>query len=232
MSLRDPHRHVVLRGVSPARLRILVAIVISALMLIGWGLFTIGRSGIGLGDTGPSSDLASLRQSIRERDTTIQQLRRSVAELDTLKASQEKEREEVSRTIGELQAEVARQRQQLDFYKGIVSSTERPADVAIRSLRIDPSTTAGRVQLRLSLVQPGNPQGMVSGRIKVTLEGAKGSRPVRVPMFEMSYNFRYFENIERELTIPDGVSPERLQVEIEPSGRPGRPVVQSLLWPL
>lgn len=232
MTNRDPHRHVVLRGVSPQRLRWLLAAAVGVLAIIGWGLFALGRSGIGLGDVGPTSDPASLRQAIRERDETIRELRRSVAELDTLKVAQERERQEVSRTIGELQAEVARQRQQLDFYKGIVASTEPPPNVAIRSFRIEPGSTPGRVQLRLSLVQPGNPQSIVSGRLKLVLEGSRGGRPVRTDWLEKSYNFRYFENIERELSLPAGVVPERVQLEIEPSGGVSRPVVQSLLWPL
>ncbi|MFM7395978.1 MAG: DUF6776 family protein [Gammaproteobacteria bacterium] len=232
MSANDPHRHVVLRGVSPLRLRVFAALALVLIVLGGWGLFALGRAGIGAGDTGPASSPATLRQAIRERDELIESLRQSVAELDTLKAAQNPEREEVSRTIGELQAEVARQRQQLEFYKGVVASTEPAPNVAIRSLRVEPSATKGRAQLRLSLVQPGNPQSLVSGQVKVILEGARSGGPVRVQLFETPYNFRYFENIDRELSIPAGVSPERLQIEIEPSGRPSRPVVQSLLWPL
>ncbi len=108
MTTRDSHRHVVLRGMSPARLRAFAAIAMFSLMLVGWGLFLLGRAGIGVGDTGPTSTPATLREAIRERDALIESLRRSVAELETLKASQDRERQEVARTIGELQAEVAR----------------------------------------------------------------------------------------------------------------------------
>ena len=165
MTMRDPYRHMILRGMSPARLRVWALIIISVLAVLGWGLFTLGRSGIGAGDTGPASTPATLRQAIRERDELIESLRRSVAELEMLKGSQDRERQEVARAIGELQAEVARQRQQLEFYKGVVASTEPGPDVAIRNFRIEQATSAGRAQLRLSLVQPGNPQSIVSGQI-------------------------------------------------------------------
>lgn len=232
MTTRDPHRHVVLRGVSPTRLRVVAVIVVALLILAAWALFMLGRSGIGLSDTGPSSTPASLRQAIRERDEQIDTLRRSVAELETLKSAQDRERQEVSRTIGELQAEIARQRQQLDFLKGVVSSAEPPAEVAIRNLRLDRDPATGRVRVRLSIVQPGNPRSMVSGQVKVTLEGSRDGRAARIILFETPYDFRYFENIDRELSLPDGVSPERVQIEIQPSGRSSRPVVQSVLWPL
>jgi len=232
MNPNDPHRHVVLRGVSPRRLRAFAGLALVVLALGGWGLFALGRSGIGAGDTGPMSSPAALRQAIRERDELIDSLRRSAAELDTFKAAQNPERQEVSRAIGELQAEVARQRQQLEFYKGVVASAEPAPNVAIRSLRVETSTGKGQAQLRLSLVQPGNPQSLVSGQVKVILEGARSGRFVRIQLLKIPYNFRYLENIDRELSIPAGVSPERLQIEIEPSGGSGRSVVQSLLWPL
>ncbi|MBU6378964.1 MAG: hypothetical protein KJS95_10585 [Gammaproteobacteria bacterium] len=221
----------VIRGISRGRLRLLLLLAVLLLGLLGWGLFALGRSGWGFGVTGPFTDPATLRRAIDERDAVIVGLRQQVAELDTLKAAQERERQEVSQTIGELQAEVARQRQQLDFYKGIVSTTEPPANVAIRTLRIDGTGRGGRPLLRLSLVQPGSPQGSVSGTVSVTLEGARAGRAVRSQLFEIPYSFRYFENFARELPLPAGVKPERLLVEIRPTGRAGRPVVQSVLWP-
>jgi hypothetical protein len=221
----------VIRGISPGRMRLLAAAAVVLLGLLGWGLFALGRTGWGFGITGPLSGPATLRRAIAERDATIADLRLQVAELDTLKAAQERERQEVSQTIGELQAEVARQRQQLDFYRGIVSTTEPPANIAIRSLRIDDAGRSGRRLLRLSLVQPGSPQSTVAGTVRVTLEGARGERPTRSLLFEIPYSFRYFENVERELPVPAGVTPERLLVEIRPAGRAGRPVVQSVLWP-
>lgn len=222
---------IVIRGIGPSRLRMFLVLGVLVLGLLGWGLFELGRSGIGVGVTNPLSNMATLRRAIDERDVIITDLRRQVAELDTLKVAQDRERQELAQSIGELQAEVARQRQQLEFYKGIVATTEAPANVAIRTLRIDNSRAGSRPLLRLSLVQPGNPQNVVSGMVIVTLEGARAGRASRYPLFETAYGFRYFENLERELVLPPAVTPERLTVEIRPADRAMRAVVQSVLWP-
>jgi len=222
---------IVIRGIGPSRLRVFLVLGTVVLVLLGWGLFQLGRSGIGIGVTNPMSSMATLRRAISERDVTIGDLRRQVAELDILKVAQDRERQELARSIGELQAEVARQRQQLEFYKGIVATAEAPANIAIRTLRIDDSRAGSTPLLRLSMVQPGNPQGVVSGMVTVTLEGARAGRAVRYPLFETAYSFRYFENVERELVVPSGVTPERLTVEIRPADRAMRPVVQSVFWP-
>jgi len=98
------------------------ALVLAILALLAAGSvgYLFGRSNIAAGG-GWFDDAAQLRETIGERDATIDTLRRQVAELDTLKAGQADERREVGRTIGELQAELARQKQQLEFFRGIVA---------------------------------------------------------------------------------------------------------------
>ena len=228
--MAEKPRPIVIRGVSIPQLWRMGLLAVGGLLLLGWSLYALGRAGFGFGDTGLFSDAASLRRAVSTRDATIKELRRQVAELDTLKAAQEQERREVAQTIGELQAEVARQRQQLEFYKGIVSATEPPPEVAIRNLRIDGTQRGGKPLLRLSLAQPGNPRDIVSGTVRVFVEGLQDGRVMRALVYEIPYSFRYFENIERELVTPRGVTPERLTVEVQPAGRDARPVVQSLPW--
>ena len=49
------------------------------------------------------------------------ELRTRLAELDTIRIGRAREQAEVARTIGDLQAQVARQAQELAFYRGIVA---------------------------------------------------------------------------------------------------------------
>lgn len=184
---------------------------------------------------------AALQATLRERDDAIAGLRRQVAELDTLKAAQERERQEVSRTIGELQAEVARQGQQLDFYRGVVAGGAAPApSVAVRQLRVSPGASPGRHLLLISLARPGRPEREVAGTVRVTIEGRRSGRAARLELREASpsraaqltYRFLYFENLETELALPAGFEPERVLVEVRPAERGAAPVTRTLLWAL
>lgn len=208
------------------------AFALAGLVLIAVGAmgYLVGRSNIAAGG-GWFDDTAQLRETIGERDAMIDTLRRQVAELDTLKAGQADERREVGRTIGELQAEIARQKQQLEFFRGIVAQDAERPDVAIRTLRLTAGPRPQSRMLRLALVQPGNPQGIVSGTVTITVEGARGGRLARLPQPERGYSFQYFENIEQELTPPPGFTPERVTVQIKPLGGKGEGVIQSILWP-
>jgi hypothetical protein len=205
-----------------------ILVVVIGATLIVYGL---GRAGIGPGVPGILASLGGLRDELRDRDATITELRRQLADYDTSKTAQEEERRELARTIGELQAEVARLRQQVEFYRGVVASDNPRAPVAIRSLRIVQSLDGAAPVLRLALVQPGNPQSIVSGLVQPTIEGRRAGRFERISLASRSFSFRYFENLELAVTWPTGFVPERVTVEIRGGGRNTAPVVQSLLWP-
>ncbi|NBU25339.1 MAG: hypothetical protein EBS39_06935 [Gammaproteobacteria bacterium] len=152
---------------------------------------------------------------------------------------EEREREEVSRTIGELQAEVARQRQQLDLYRGVVTGgSPATASVAIRRLQLAPSARPGGHLLRIALARTGRPEREVAGTVKVDIEGSRNGRQLRLGLQEttsaraaqLTYRFLYFENLEVEIALPAGFRPERVLVEVRPAERGAAPVTRTLLW--
>ena len=229
----------VLRGPAWLATRLGLALAAAALLAVVVGLYALGRWHAGFDARRALDAKSTLQATLRERDAAIAGLRRQVAELDTLKAAQERERQEVSRTIGELQAEVARHRQQLDFYRGVVAGGTAPAPtVAIRQLRVSPGPAPGRHLLRISLARPGRPEDEVSGAVRVTVEGRRSGRPARLELREASasraaqltYRFVYFENLEAELALPAGFEPERVVVEVRPAERGAAPVTRTLLW--
>lgn len=229
----------VLRGPAWLASRWGLALAAAALLALAVGLYVFGRWHAGFDARRALDGQAALQATLREREAAIAGLRRQVAELDTLKAGQERERQEVSRTIGELQAEVARQRQQLDFYRGVVAGGAAPKpSVAVRELRVLSGTAPGRHVLRLALAQPGRPEREVAGTVRVTVEGLRGGRPVRLGLrdatssraSQLTYRFLYFENLETELVLPAGFQPERVLVEVLPAERGAAPVTRTLLW--
>lgn len=203
-----------------------------ALLTIGSGVYLMGRAGIGLTGPHPLATSGELRREIRVRDRQIKNLQRQVAELDTLKASQEQERRDLSRSIGELQAEVAQQRQQLEFFRGIVGTADERPEIEIRSLQIVPGIRAGARLLRLSLVQPGTPTAVIAGGVTTVIEGRRAGAPVRQSGPPLVFRFRYFQNLEGEFVLPADFQPERITLEIKTATPGAKPLTQTLLWPV
>jgi hypothetical protein len=233
-----PPQPLVLRGPawlgSPWGIALGVSVVLATLA----GVYAIGRAQTAFDGRAALADEAGLRAALTAREAEVAKLRREAAELDTLKVAQERERQEVSRTIGELQAEVARQSQQLELLRGVVGRAGPPAEVTIRQVRVIASTAPGRYRLRIALAQPGRPDRTVAGSVRVGIEGQRGGRTARLDLREvtaqrvaqLSYRFQYFENIEVEITLPSGFSPERVVVDVRPAGRNVPPAAQTVLW--
>ncbi len=237
-----PHK-VVIRTYAPARRGMVVGSLAVIAALAAYLLFEYARSRAGFDNLAALRARSELRTTIAQRDDTIRDLRRIAADFETFTASQTQERAEVSRTIGDLQAQVARQSQELAFYKGIVVKDANKAEVAIQQLRIAPAANGpDRYVVRLTLVQPSRPDSIVTGSVLLTLEGqqpgqAEGAAK-RLDLAaltggqtrEIPYSFRYFENMDPEIVIPAGFRPDRLTVEIRSSRRGVEPVVKTVLW--
>jgi hypothetical protein len=229
---------IVIRTYAPVRAWIVGGTLTLIVLLGGYLLFEYGRATAGFDRLAALREEGRLEREIEARDEVIGELRRAAAALETDRASQAQERAEVARTIGELQAQVARQVQELAFYKGIVVKEANAAEVKVQELRIGRGAQPGRYTVRMTLVQSGRPDSTVSGTVILSVEGNRAGAAARLELpallpaaqRELPFSFRYFESLNPEIVIPADFRPERLNVEIRSSRRGIAPVTQTLIW--
>ena len=82
-------------------------------------------------------------------------MRTRLAELDTIRVGRAHEQAEVARAMGDLQAQVARQSQELAFYRGVVAQGAAPLGVKIEQLRVTAGVRPATFIVYLSLVRSG-----------------------------------------------------------------------------
>lgn len=164
---------------------------------------------------------------IREFEKQNRALRVQLAELETVRVSQTRERTEVARTIGELQAQVARQEQELAFIRGIVAQGAQAPDVRVRQLRILEGEGPRFFRLRLTLVQAVRPDRAVSGTLDVKIEGERGASATALGLpavtegrrRELPFSFRYFHDLELEVKLPAEFAAQRVTIEVRSNSR-------------
>ena len=119
---------VVIRTYAPARRWIIlcsIAVVTCSSLYLS---YEYGRFRAGYDRLAAAEQSAALQTQIKQLEAANREQRIQIATQETARLGQGKERAEVSRTIGELQAQVARQAQDLAFYRGIVGkNAEEPA---------------------------------------------------------------------------------------------------------
>jgi Family of unknown function (DUF6776) len=220
----------------PSIIYALVGAVALGLLYLAYSLGQF-RSGFSLLDH--RREVAALTQRLEEEQSTSDELRRQLAIAQT---SGEIDRETYSRVesnLSDLQAKIQAQEEELVFYRGIVSPQDGVAGLRIQSLDVLPGDGERRYTLRLVLVQAIVHSQRVSGDVKLQLEGARNGQTATFDVadlavgdgrYDMSYEFRYFQGLETELTLPVGFEPQRVNVEIVPSQARADHVSQSFEW--
>src|SRR6202035_1643639 len=156
------------------------------------------------------SELEALIEHLKQDN---HELNLRLAEIDTQRIGWAREQAEVSRTIGDLQAQVARQAQDLAFYRGVGNQSAGSAlGISIQQLRIGATSEPARFRVRLTLVRSARADDVVNGSAALQLEGESQGQEESLNLAaltagsqrELHYSFRYYQNLDQEITIPPG----------------------------
>jgi hypothetical protein len=159
---------------------------------------------------------------------------------ETQRVGQAREREELARSIGDLQAEVARLNRDLAFYRGVVGDSANTQIVRMQQFRVTRGKAPGEFLLHLVLGRTLRPEDFVSGKLRVTLEGSVGATTTTldlaqvsdVPGGELTFSYRYVQTLEQAIKLPIGFVPARVSIEMQASRKGVNPVRETFLWTL
>ncbi len=220
----------IVRAAMPSRQRLLWIGLVGAGLVGAYGIFEYGRSRGGHDSWIAAGDRRELNEKLAQLELENRKLREQVATVDTERVSLSRERAEVARTIGDLQAQVSRGAQQLAFYKGLVTQGGNTEDVKIQRIRVESGTIAGHFRLKIGLVRPVQTENLVQGVVRVQVDGLLKGQASRYQPKDQAYSFRYVENLDTELILPVDFRPERVTVEIRSAKKGIDPLVQTQVW--
>jgi len=218
------------------------ALLVGAAALIGafalYVVYELGRYNAGYDRQAVAQQRTELSVQIEHLEKSNRELRTRLAELDTIRVGRAREQAEVARTMGDLQAQVARQSQELAFYRGVVAQGATTVGVKIEQLRISAGPHPASYVVHMSLVRSGRADALATGSVQLTVDGAgsDGARTLDLASLtagrlrELRYSFRYLQDLDQELSIPASFKPERLNVEVHSPRHDVAPLSQTFLW--
>lgn len=133
--------------------------------------------------------------------------------------------EAVRKSVGTLESEVADLREQLAFYRNIVSPEQARAGVRVLRLAVRPTGPADIWRYELVLVQPVRRDRTATGTYDFALEGLIGKQLRTLQLDDLRagaagpasanrFSFRSFQEFSGELRLPSGFRPTRLKVTL------------------
>ena len=219
--------------------RILVGLLVTVVGLFGvYVVYELGRYNAGYDRQAVSQQRTELEVKIEHLEAENRGLRTRLAELDTIRLGRAREQAEVARAMGDLQAQVAKQSQELAFYRGVVAQGAANLGLKIEDLRITAASQPNVYVAHLALVRSGRAETVAAGTLLLSVDGelAGGDKTLDLATLTggrqqtLRYNFRYFQDFDQELTLPAGFKAAHLVVEVHSNRGDVTPLSQTFLW--
>ncbi len=223
----------------PWRRWIIVGGVTAAVLLGGWGLYSYTRSHTvsdferaQLERDRLREDNRDLSQKLRAALSANEQLKDQAAYLNRSQQIDDSACTTVKQSLATLQAESADLREQLAFYRGIVSPAESQAGVRVFEFKIyggkDKQAQPGSYKYDLVLIQSVRHDKHVDGDLAISFEGFRGGAKQTLKLADLAtdgnknlvFSFKYFEEFSGSFRFPEGFKPLRATVTLQGDGAP------------
>ncbi|HKJ09420.1 MAG TPA: DUF6776 family protein [Gammaproteobacteria bacterium] len=223
----------------PSRVRWLAVVLLVGLGVAGWRLYEAGKVAAGqeLGHLQRQQGrLAGQVKVLKKRNDGLQ------AKLALVQRSGQVDRRayaDVKKQLNTLQDQVFKQREELAFYRGIVTPGEAKTGLHIQAFNVHDGAQPNHFQFRLVLTQVRQNEHWVHGVVRMSVLGIEKGKPRRLGLTEitapktreLAFRFRYFQNLEGQVRLPKGFIPQSVEVKVVPSGRHKSALERTFSWP-
>ena len=228
----------IIKSHHPLRHRARLGLLIVALLAVIWGVFEYGFMRAGYDNSSLHEERDLLRERIAEEQKTNQDLRARIAILERAAQVDKQAYAAVESAQKQAQDEMLELKEEVAFYRGIVSPTETASGLNIPSFKVEGIGEPGVYRFKMVLTQVKSNTRVVKGYARVIFEGVKDGAQVQLSLKEASggaldtlkLRFKYFQNNEGEIVLPEGFLPSRVLVEVVPSGKGATRLKKTFDW--
>jgi HAMP domain-containing protein len=215
--------------------RRLAALAVGVLLL--YAAFEYGRSVAGYSAFSSLTQRQALASRVDELTREVGSLQRRVAAGTVTRQVDQEAQSETQSMIGELQAELARQQQELEFYRGLVEEKFGSGSLKVQELSIKDEGD-DRYTIAVTLVQTATRDAIASGSMTLAISGSRGGSLAELRLGDVSlegnerieFKVRYFTTVDVTVKLPDGFKPAAVQLEFRSNRSGPEPVRQSFPW--
>lgn len=213
---------------------------ISALVLVCvYLVYEFGRIQANYNIVDAARERQAYESRIDELHVEIAALKETIARLETNHEIDQAAYQEVESSLVDLQAKIQEQTNEIAFYRGIVSPADGKAGLRVQDLRLTRAATERAYNVRLVLVQSLKHDRTVSGDVGLFVEGVQDGDEVSYPYSQLlgadsesqwPFKFRYFQDFDREIILPDGFTPESIRIEVRSKTRSISSIEERYAW--
>jgi hypothetical protein len=222
--MADSFGKLVVRSHAPKRRALLLGVAVLLALGVLYAAFEIGRYDAGFRVVDSVRGALSASARIRNLEAENEKQRSQLEAAEVARRVDREGYKQVERSLGDMQSQIARLNQDLSFYRGLVQP-DSGIHVKLQQMQIVPETAPGQYHLKFVLMQTGKPDKVVAGNAAITIDGLLQGKPSSLSFGQvapnrrvsLSYSFRYFQDYDEPILLPQGFEPTRVGVEIHSS---------------
>lgn len=213
-----------------------------AVMLViatGYLVYEFGRIRANYNIIEAGKERQGYEETIEGLEAEIVSLKEEIALLETHRDIDREAYREVEASLTALQVKIQEQTDAIAFYRGIVSPQDGAAGLRVQDLKVTRGQEEHRYNVRLVLVQSLKHDRKVSGDVNLSIEGEQAGSRVTYEYSQLlpeeadakwAFSFRYFQDFDREIVLPDGFEPESITIEVRSKTRSIDSIEENYSW--
>ncbi len=218
---------------------VLRAAVVVAVLVAAWLVFEFGRIQAQYNLVDIVAERKAHREQVKDLEAQVARLKEQIALLETHREIDRSAYDKVEASLAGLQRKIQEQREAIAFYRGIISPASGEHGLRVQDLQVTQGSSDREYHVSLVLVQVMQHDRNVKGDVAFSVEGAQDGTAATytleqlVPEDEDSdwpFSFRYFQTFERNVILPDGFTPEKVNIEVRSRTRSVASIEQSFVW--
>jgi hypothetical protein len=144
----------------------------------------------------------------------------------------------VDTSLKGLQNEILELKEQVAFYRGILSPKETASGLDLTSLEFNAIDNHNSYRFKLVLAQLKNNQRLIRGKATIIIRGIVNGEQKQLNLADISagklknlkLHFKYFQTLEGDIVFPEGFMPSSVFVDLQPVGKGTSRIKKSFDW--
>jgi uncharacterized membrane-anchored protein YhcB (DUF1043 family) len=152
----------------------------------------------------------------QENEANLQNINTLLVELEIERLANQKS----AKMLEKIAAEHYEVKKQLAFYEKIMAPEKQAEGVVIDNLFIAATNSNNHYRYQVVMVQKNKKKRYAKGKVELLLSGSLNNQPFHLALSklvdnaaqDLAFNFKYFQMVEGEFTLPKGFVPEKVTV--------------------
>lgn len=183
--------------------------------------------------------MSDLYQQYNKVEAEASILRQQVADLESGAEIDKIAQNHIHNAMTDLQSEVSRLEHDLAFYKGIMAPSENAKGLQVTRVSLQPGASPEKFVYEIVLAKLADNKRFIGGNIKVSIHGKQDGQALVLDLKDLldrdikqnwNFKFRYFQDFEGELSLPDNFEADFINVVATAKGNSKAKVEHRVTW--